>query len=58
MLSDEGQAAIAADYLMPSRTDVKANRPLISDLSLLKYDVKSVYAKRKDTLATFAATFK
>ncbi|HTJ57537.1 MAG TPA: ABC transporter substrate-binding protein [Devosiaceae bacterium] len=58
MLSDEGQAAVAADYLMPARTDVKANRPLISQLSLLKYDVKSVYASRKDTLAAFADTFK
>jgi iron(III) transport system substrate-binding protein len=58
MLSDEGQAAIAADYLMPSRSDVKANRPLIADLPLLKYDVKSVYGARKDTLAKFADTFK
>jgi len=58
MLSDEGQKAVAGDYLMPARTDVSANRPLIADLPLLKYDVKAVYGTRKQTLATFADTFK
>jgi iron(III) transport system substrate-binding protein len=58
MLSDEGQKAVADDYLMPSRTDISANRPLIADLPLFKYDVKAVYGARKDTLATFADTFK
>ena len=56
MLSDEGQKAVAGEMLMPSRTDVPANRPLISDLKLLKYDTAAVYGKRKDTLKQFADT--
>lgn len=57
MLSDEGQAEVAKTYLMPARTDVKANRPLISDIKVLTIDTKAVYAKRDDTLKAFAKTF-
>jgi iron(III) transport system substrate-binding protein len=57
MLSDEGQKAVADDYLMPARTDVQANRPLISDLKVLKIDSKAVYGKRKETLKEFADKF-
>jgi iron(III) transport system substrate-binding protein len=57
MLSDEGQKAVADDYLMPSRMDIPANRPLISDLKVLKYDAKAIYGKRKDTLKEFADKF-
>jgi iron(III) transport system substrate-binding protein len=54
MLSDEGQKLVADQMLMPSRTDIPASRPLISDLKLLKYDTAAVYGKRKETLKTFA----
>jgi iron(III) transport system substrate-binding protein len=54
MLSDEGQKFVADQMLMPSRTDIPASRPLISDLKLLKYDTAAVYGKRKETLKTFA----
>ncbi|HEY4199167.1 MAG TPA: ABC transporter substrate-binding protein [Devosiaceae bacterium] len=57
MLSDEGQKIVADAMIMPARTDIKAKRPLISDLQLLKYDVNAVYAKRDDTLKAFAAIF-
>lgn len=57
MLSDEGQKAVADDYLMPARTDVPANRPLISDLKVIKIDTKAVYGKRKETLKEFADKF-
>jgi iron(III) transport system substrate-binding protein len=57
VLSDEGQAAVAKAQLMPARTDVKADRPLITDLTLLKYDTAAVYGKRADTLKTFADIF-
>lgn len=56
MLSDEGQKTVAGEMLMPSRTDVAANRPLISDLKLLKYDTAAVYGKRKETLKQFSDT--
>lgn len=56
MLSDEGQKAVAGEMLMPSRADVQANRPLIGDLRLLKYDTAAVYGKRKETLKQFADT--
>jgi iron(III) transport system substrate-binding protein len=54
MLSDEGQKLVADQMLMPARTDVAANRPLIGDLKLLKYDTAAVYGKRKETLKQFA----
>ncbi|MCB4768822.1 ABC transporter substrate-binding protein [Ancylobacter sp. Lp-2] len=57
VLSDEGQKAVAATYLMPARTDVKANRPLISELKILPVDAAAVYGKRDATLAEFAKVF-
>lgn len=57
ILSDEGQAIVAATNLMPARTDVAASRPLIGDLTILDIDVDAVYSRRQDTLAAFAAIF-
>ena len=53
VLSDEGQKAVAATYLMPARTDIAANRPQISDLKILPVDAATVYGKRDATLAEF-----
>lgn len=58
MLSDAGQAIVAATNLMPARTDVPANRPLIGDLTILPIDAEAVYAGRGETLATFGGIFK
>lgn len=57
MLSDEGQAMVAATYLMPARTDVAAKRPRIDELTLLPFDSAKAYGARKETLAGFAAAF-
>ncbi|KAB1088467.1 ABC transporter substrate-binding protein [Neorhizobium galegae] len=57
MLSDEGQKAVADEMLMPARADIPANRPLISDLKLLKYDTATVYGKRKETLAEISKIY-
>ncbi len=57
MLSDAGQAIVAGTNLMPSRTDIAANRPLINDLNILEIDAEAVYADRADTLARFGAIF-
>jgi iron(III) transport system substrate-binding protein len=57
MLSDAGQKMVAAQMLMPARTDIPADRPLISDLKLLKYDTADVYGKRKDTLKQVSDIF-
>jgi len=57
VLSDEGQKAVAATYLMPARTDIAANRPLISDLKIMTIDAAAVYGKRDQTLAEFAKVF-
>lgn len=57
MLSDEGQAMVAATYLMPARTDVAAKRPRIDELTVLPIDHDSVYGKRKETLDAFAKLF-
>ncbi len=58
MLSDEGQKLVADTYLMPARSDVKANRPLMSDLKVMAIDSAAVYSKRKETLAEFNGIFK
>ncbi|ADO43868.1 ABC transporter substrate-binding protein [Ketogulonicigenium vulgare] len=57
ILSDAGQAIVAGQNLMPARSDVAANRPLIADLTILPIDAAAVYASRGETLATFAETF-
>jgi len=57
MLSDAGQKEVAKTYLMPARTDIPASRPLINDLKVITIDAKTVYAKRDETLKTFATTF-
>lgn len=57
MLSDEGQAAVAATYLMPARTDVAARRPGIAELKILPLDTAKAYGSRKETLAAFAKLF-
>ena len=57
MLSDEGQEMVAKAYLMPARSDVAANRPLIKDLKILKIDAAAVYGKRDETLKEFNAIF-
>jgi iron(III) transport system substrate-binding protein len=53
VLFPEGQAAVAKVYLMPARSDVKANRPLVKDLKILTIDAPQVYAQRKEILAEF-----
>jgi hydrogenase maturation factor HypF (carbamoyltransferase family) len=55
VLSPEGQAEVAKVYLMPARSDIKANRPLVKDLTLLTIDTQQVYAQRKEILGEFAA---
>lgn len=57
MLSDAGQKAVADAYLMPARSDVKANRPLISDLKIIEIDSAAVNSKRRETLDAFKAIF-
>lgn len=54
VLSEEGQAMVAATNLMPARTDIDADRPLISDLKLLNVDPAT---DRDATLARFAEIF-
>lgn len=54
VLSDEGQAMVAKSFLMPARTDVPAERPLIGDLKLLSADGAP---SRDEVLATFAGMF-
>ncbi|GGA60918.1 ABC transporter substrate-binding protein [Pelagibacterium lentulum] len=54
VLSEEGQAMVAATNLMPSRTDIAADRPLISDLDILDVDPET---DRAATLARFAEIF-
>lgn len=54
VLSDAGQAMVAATNLMPSRTDIPADRPLISDLDILEV---APGTDRAAVLARFAETF-
>lgn len=57
VLSDEGQALVAGVYLMPARTDIPADRPLIGDLTILPVDTEAVYGARAETLSRFGAIF-
>lgn len=57
VLSDEGQATVASVELMPARTDIAADRPLIGDLTILPIDSQAVYSKRQETLEQFGAAF-
>lgn len=57
ILSDAGQAIVAKQNLMPARTDVAADRPLIADLKILPIDAASVYGKRAETLEAFGKAF-
>ncbi|MBR9764846.1 MAG: extracellular solute-binding protein [Rhodobacteraceae bacterium] len=54
VLSDEGQAMVASVYLMPARSDVPADRPLIGDLKLLSAEGAP---SRDEVLAAFAGIF-
>lgn len=55
VLSEEGQQAVASVHLMPSRTDVEVDRPLIGDLKLLSTEGAP---SRDEVLAQFGETFK
>jgi iron(III) transport system substrate-binding protein len=57
ILSDAGQAIVAKQNLMPARTDVAADRPLIADLKILPIDAAAVYGKRAETLEAFGKAF-
>lgn len=57
VLSDAGQAIVAAQNLMPARSDVAADRPLIADLTILPIDAEAVYGARAETLDAFAGAF-
>ncbi|MFN3276302.1 MAG: ABC transporter substrate-binding protein [Paracoccus sp. (in: a-proteobacteria)] len=57
ILSDAGQALVAAQNLMPARSDVAADRPLIADLNILPVDAEAVYGMRAQTLDAFAGAF-
>jgi iron(III) transport system substrate-binding protein len=57
MLSDEGQKLVAKTYLMPARTDIAADRPLIADLKLLNYDAAAVQGRRKEVLQQVSDVF-
>ena len=54
VLSEAGQKAVAKVFLMPSRTDIKVDRPLIGDLKLLSTDGAP---DRDQILADFKAIF-
>ncbi|PLV49437.1 ABC transporter substrate-binding protein [Erwinia sp. B116] len=56
VLSEEGQKAVADAWLMPARTDVGAQRPLISDLNILPAQAGGS-ADRGSVLQRFAALF-
>lgn len=57
VLSDEGQAAVAAVFLMPARTDIASQGANIGELKLLPLDTEAAYKAREATLAAFAAIF-
>ncbi len=57
VLSEEGQKMVAAAMLMPARSDVGANRPLMRDLTILPVDADAVYPRRDELLGAFGRAF-
>lgn len=57
VLSDEGQTAVAKVYLIPARSDIKADRPLMKDIKLLDADSAALNSKREEILAAFGKIF-
>lgn len=55
VLSDEGQAMVAEIYMIPARSDVPADRPLMADLALVELDTQAAYAAREEILRDFRA---
>lgn len=56
VLSDEGQQQVANAWLMPARTDIKAQRPLITEIRLLPTQQENS-ADRASILKRFATLF-
>lgn len=56
VLSDEGQQQVANAWLMPARTDIKAQRPLITEIRLLPMPQDN-NADRASILKRFATLF-
>lgn len=57
VLSKEGQAHVAATYLIPARTDVQAKRPGISAFKALPPESEADRAGRKSLLERFSKLF-
>ncbi|MBT9386317.1 ABC transporter substrate-binding protein [Pseudooceanicola sp. CBS1P-1] len=55
VLSEPGQAMVAAAYLMPARTDIEADRPLIGDMKLMSNEGAPA---RDEVLSTFQGIFR
>lgn len=56
VLSDEGQEQVAKAWLMPARTDIKAQRPLFTDIKLLPANSDGS-SERSAVLKRFGALF-
>ena len=57
VLSDAGQARVAATYLIPARQDVQAKRPVIKDIKALPMENEAQRAGRQALLERFTTLF-
>lgn len=55
LLSDEGQQLVAAEYILPARTDIVAKRAGWNELNIIDFDAKQAADQAADTRAKFAA---
>ena len=53
LLSEEGQTAVANQYLIPARRDVPGRRPGLQELTLISFDSDAMEARRGDILSQF-----
>lgn len=53
VLSDAGQALVAATWMMPARADIEGLRPGINDLNVIEVDEDAVAARREEIIARF-----
>ncbi len=57
VLSEAGQARVAATFLIPARQDIQAKRPLVKDIKALAPASESERAGRQSLLQRFTALF-
>ena len=58
LLSEEAQTMVAAQFILPARTDIEAKRPGWNDLTIIDYDTVQAASEAAQTKTQFAQRVK